>query len=89
MYDHESDGCRFEQFTGLRDKNGKKIFEGDILEVWYPDVKTSKQRIEQVIYREEFGCFDTHFVEDWGRNERIVIGNIHENPELLEASSDC
>ena len=74
------------QFTGLTDKNGKKIFEGDIVEVnheAYPGVRG------EVFFKN--GSFMLKNVSDvlslygflpWCK----VIGNIHDNPELLEVS---
>lgn len=82
------------QFTGLTDKNGKRIFEGDI-------VRFAERRIggedvfvvEQVAFDEGGFCTHRYFLNNWLRNglcrntklEGIeVIGNIHDNPELLE-----
>ena len=74
------------QYTGLTDKNGKKIFEGDI-------VSTSKEDERGVVRWEDsdaayvIGCddnIDLSFLENlWGRDVE-VIGNIHDNPELAE-----
>lgn len=75
---HEVDPHTVGQFTGLTDKNGKRIFEGDIL--------TLRTGIPYVV-RFEDGAF---FFENTGIPSRFaniftVIGNIHDNPELLEA----
>lgn len=81
------------QFTGLTDQNGKKIFEGDILEERIrgrplkdgtPGYKTRKY-----IVRCGAWSFYLEAIGASGRPSRCVerckiIGNIHDNPELLE-----
>ena len=68
-------------YTGLTDKNGKKIFEGDI-------VKNSRD-VGLLYYKEKNSAFTVKGWEYgywlWHDKEDIeVIGNIHDNPELLE-----
>lgn len=70
-----------EQCTGLEDKNGKLIYEGDIVEVpvLYSGIPTGKKQRCKVYYKH--GAFNIYAV----KSEYLkVIGNIHENPELLE-----
>ena len=75
-----------EQYTGLKDKNGKEIYEGDIV-----TLNGEWEEIEHgdcSIVTFENGCFRVgngyeneagSYLSDWR-----IIGNIHENPELLE-----
>ena len=70
------------QYTGLTDKNGKKIFDGDIVKY--------KEENGEIVYHDQEAmfvvCFDTWFTDFdhlYGKDVEIV-GNIHDNPELLE-----
>ena len=76
------------QYTGLKDKNGTKIFEGDIVDVLYDvnyiGVATERIGVFEVVHN---GCFmgqkggvRYHFIPS---DECTVIGNIYDNPELL------
>lgn len=73
------------QSTGLKDKNGKEIFEGDIL-------GTKDGLLNGVIeYRSDLGMWTNSLIR-YNNFERLcnvatsreIIGNIYENPELLE-----
>ena len=110
------------QFTGLTDKNGKKIFEGDIVKCRHRLVKFYLDDIEKANPRRSYGkeivetdsygfsCFywrnyavsfydgcirvqngsDHHEIRtNYINNHKIeVIGNIHDNPELLGVAAD-
>lgn len=89
-YNHIADGRIFMQCTGLKDTNGKLIYEGDILEIkWKND---DYPRYYQVKFEDgAFGIeplecndwLDSEYISDISQ-ETLIIGNIHENPELLE-----
>lgn len=91
--------CPVMQYTGLKDKNGKEIYEGDILG-GYP------HGTSWVEWDEKWACFNASFNEDYSddvgyhavKKESLllanelddckdaweVIGNIYENPELIK-----
>ena len=71
------------QFTGLTDKNGKKIFEGDILRCVFGGVRFVKFHAGRFVLVRSDGHCQTHWP-----NECAVIGNIHDNPELLGGAED-
>lgn len=72
-----------QEYTGLKDKNGKEIYEGDIFEF----TEAKKRRKGQVVF--EDAMFKMKDASGWGATtlqnqyDMQVIGNIYENPELL------
>lgn len=81
------------QFTGLTDKNGKKIFEGDILkerDVVHNGEIQIKGIAHEVVMRKGCWCvIPANDIEGWdflSSNAKLceIIGNIHDNPEMIK-----
>ena len=94
----EVDPSTVGQYTGLTDKNGKQIFEGDIVQYEERQMGGEDVLVAFPVTFEEGGfCVHFYFLNNWLRdgsagNTKLecieVIGNIHDNPEFMKGDAD-
>ncbi len=99
--DYRWDEVILMQYTGLKDKNGVEIYEGDIVEIKQQGSIAKyipNNSVNEIVYKDSAFCVK----ETWGigsiewpiiaglyykaSEEFEVLGNVYENPELLEAA---
>lgn len=76
------------QYTGLTDKNGTKIFEGDVV-----DILTENEEIGVIVYDDggfqvDADGFSVDLHSNINGTDLEIIGNIHDNPELMEGENN-
>lgn len=84
---YEVDPKTVGRFTGLFDKEGERIFEGDIVR----DIFLNSKKMYEVKFTTDYNCGFEPFCEQIHGGHMLlepedceVIGNIHDNPELME-----
>ena len=78
------------QYTGLKDKNGKEIYEGDVLHMQIKSTVNNNNIIVEIYFQNGVFWFKGKFYSDcnwhfYNARDREVIGNIYENPELINS----
>ena len=83
------------QYTGLIDKQGKEVYEGDVVRGTYHLLTRGFIQVTaQVVYSEGFAVWDAYCLSFrqplWHyRDDMVVIGNIYENPYLVKEVRQC
>ena len=86
------DKIKLMQYTGLKDINGKELYEGDIIKCKYNEMYCNETEIGLVIWNNQLSAYSLDNGEIkptlscFNENKLEVIGNEYENPELLNCN---
>lgn len=103
LLDNEVDPATVGEYTGLKDKNGKEIYVGDIIECIGSDNKPIRHLVR---YNDEKGGYGQLLFMDNGLTckpydgglisqnyicemDKYIVSNLHDNPELLKGGEKC
>ena len=80
------------QYTGLKDSRGVEIYEGDFVSHWHEEMFFQDNVVGLVVWQPDEACFEFEYSStsqpfsnvDFNYIEPQIIGNIYENPELVD-----
>lgn len=86
VHSKEMDDVILMQYTGLKDKNGKEIWEGDVVK--FGKKPENLTQIGPINWNQKAWAFNPFTKPKYGKKRIFeVVGNIYENPELIKSAS--
>lgn len=83
--DGSKSACVLMQFTGIKDKNGVEIYEGDVIKIKEWPTSQIAWKDDGAFFLKEANVYLTYFGQHDNLSELIeIVGNIYKNPELLK-----
>lgn len=86
---YEVDPATVGEYTGLKDRNGKEVYEGDVIKI--PETDFNAEIIGRVLFEEDaYYIIPLRGGHLWGlhwslrKHDAKIIGNIHDNPKFLK-----